>query len=130
MKFLNNNLELHDSYFIEMKFESIKDFNDRISIILESDNFMNTYETRRIMLVLEDCFKIVLNLNMWVSGKDTVKDYNISNSSDWLNTELENCKIKPKETQHFKLELNTSGSIFNFLISKEITILPVMELEG
>lgn len=116
-------LDLHDAQILEIYFQSKVDFNDCIKIVLESENFKKVFNTRKIELQIEECYKAKINVNMWISGKDTVRDFEIYDSSDWIKEEREKNNTIPKNIKHFVLELNTSGSVLDFLITKEINII-------
>jgi len=120
-----DNLNLHDSTILEICFQSKNDFNDYIKIIIESNNFIEEFKTKQIELIIDNCFKVKANMNMWITGKDTIRSFEIHKNSDWIIEEKEKNKLTPKHIKHAVLELNTSGSLLNFLITKDIEISPI-----
>ena len=121
-------LRQQSSIFKSITYNSIKDFNDKIEIQLISEDYVKEYNSNSIVLIIEECFMSKLNINMWISGQDSIKDYILLENSKWINSAKKVIKngFGPNKLAHLIINLNTSGSILEFLITKEIIVKPVL----
>jgi hypothetical protein len=124
MNFIND-LNLHDAIILELSFQSNNDYNDCIKIFIKSINFIKVYKTEYIELTIEECFKVKANMNMWITGQDSIREFQVYKKSNWIDEELKTNKLTPKCLNHAILELNTSASKFEFLITKDIRVTPI-----
>ena len=117
-------VQLHDADIIEINLKSNIDSLDIVEIILESDIFEEEFNSKRIKLTINQCIKIKLNMNAWIKGRDTVKDFFITDKSDWINS-LEEFKAtfipRQKQIMHFCIISNTLSKI-ELLLTEDIVV--------
>jgi len=118
-------IDLHDAKIIEFVFKSISDFNDLITIDLKSDSFESTFNTDKIQLQIRECYKARIEFNMWIAGSDTIRRVEILRHSEWIETERRKDDFGPKDIKHLIVELNTSASMLQFLLSQDVIVLPL-----
>jgi|GEM_PF-2619799 len=114
-----NNVEkfsFHDAYINGINIITIKDHFEKVNIFLESNEFMNCFGTSKVSLVFEDCYKADLQLQMWISGKDTIRELRLVDDSSSQEIkkiiELKEKGFIKKDDIfiHCEIILNTSGS--------------------
>ena len=112
---------LHDAYISGLEIKTVNDHFDYIAINLESSEFKDEYGTDKIKVVFEGCYKAKLNLQMWISGTDSIRNCYYKEESDWLKDvqtlHYRGLLPKSKEFKHIIFELNTSGSVIEILAS-------------
>ncbi len=122
-----NQIDFHDTFINGIEISTIQDHFDHIVIQLESTRFMSDFGTPTIGIIFEECFMADLKLQMWITGKDTVRHHTVFEDSPLLQQveALNSRGMGPKagELIHFQMELNTSGSVLDIL-AKSITICP------
>lgn len=122
-----SSIELHDADIVEINLKSECDSLDRIEIILESISFEDNFKADKIMLIINKCYKAKLNINSWISGRDVIVDFFITEKSDWLDSLIEiNSSFGPKnkKLKHLCLNTNTSSKI-EFILTEDIVIKPI-----
>lgn len=124
-----NDLEVisfHDVYILGISIYTEKDHFDNINLFLESDNFIDKYETDKVTIEFKECFKAKLLLQMWICGKDSINKMEIKEVA------TNNCRefFQMKEKGFFKeninfnqceITLNTSSSKIE-IFAKEVRI--------
>jgi histone deacetylase complex regulatory component SIN3 len=120
-----DSINFHDSYITGLEFKTLNDHFDYFIINLESDDFIETFESNKIRINFKDCFQVKINAQMWVTGRDSVRKIERQNNSQWIN-EVEELNTKgfgprASELNHFLIELNISSSVIEVL-TKEIEI--------
>jgi len=119
-----SSIELHDADIVGINLKSNCDSLDRIEIILESIYFVDDFKTNKIMLIIDKCYKAKLNMNSWISGRDVIINFFITEKSDWLESLIEiNSSFGPKnkKLKHLCLNTNTSSKI-EFILTEDIII--------
>jgi hypothetical protein len=125
-----NNIEqinFHDAYILELQVCTITDHFEVIKILLESKEFIKDYGTNKISLVFRECFKAELKLQMWIKGKDSIRELRIideKESNDLNNIAEMKRKGFVKDSDNFKyceITLNTSDGKIH-IIAKEVSI--------
>jgi hypothetical protein len=120
-------LPLHDSYILGIDIKTNTDHFDTITITLESSAYIDLYQTKTIKLNFKDCFKAKLDLQMWISGKDSIR------SLDVLNEEKSIVLVNPVNKEfgpsandlvHYHINLNISNSNID-IWAKDLEIKPV-----
>lgn len=120
MKEILNTHSFHDAYIISFECKTIEDYFDYCSVMLKSEDFVEVFGAQSIKVVFKGIFKIISNLQMWVCGDDSIREFYVVKDSSELR-ELENLKTKgfiPKVDSnftHFKITLNTSGSVIEIV---------------
>ena len=113
------NISLHDVTVTGIEVRSTNDHFDYVSLSLEASEFKKEFGTNTVRLIFEDCYKAEFRLQMWISGKDSIRSHSIKDDSPWIKElqELEDKGVSlPKGSfKHFVLELNSSGSTIEVL---------------
>lgn len=113
MKDILNTYSFHDAFMVSFECKTTKDYFDYCTVILESEGFDEIFGGQIIRVVFIGTYKILSNIQMWISGKDSIREFYVVKESNELR-EIDNLKNKgflPKaEFTHFKMTLNTSGS--------------------
>lgn len=121
-------VQFHDAYITGFEANTVNDHFDVITVYLESDNFVSYYGKDKIKIVFKDCYQAIINIQMWITGKDTIREIRIENTSELLNRLIsrqnKGLLVKAHEFKHFHIELNSSASIFE-IISKGYDIIVV-----
>ena len=108
MKNKIENIELHDAYFTDIEFHTKADYFDEIVFVFK-------IKKKPLKFVFKNCFCANINLNMWISGKESIRDCCHTISADYNNkiTDLKKRGYLPKEIEfkYFKITTNTSNSI-------------------
>lgn len=112
-------ISLHDAYIVGLEVKTLRDHFECIILSVESEEFKKEFGKENIKIIFEDCYKANFALQMWISGKDTIKDYRYNSNSEWIrNVELlhDNGTIPSNiRFNHFSFELNTSGGTIDIL---------------
>jgi hypothetical protein len=120
-------VQFHDAYIISFEVNTKTDHFDEVVFHLESENFINHFGTSNINLIFNDCYRIVANMQMWISGKDTIREIGILNSSELLNdinTLHKEYSNNVNEFKHVRIELNSSARTFD-IVSKDYYIIGI-----
>jgi hypothetical protein len=100
-------------------FESISDHFDKLSMVLQSTNFIQYVVVDTVKVIFVDCFQARMELRMWITGKDAIRGYQILEKSHMLNSvsKLNDRGFGPPadELKHFQVTLNTSTSSMDVL---------------
>lgn len=119
MKYKIENIELHDAYFEELLINSKTDYFDEIIFVFK-------FKEEPIKFVFKNCFCANINLDMWISGKESIRDccHIISDEYDNKITVQKNKGFLPieKEFKYFKITTNISNSIIE-LAYEDVDIL-------
>jgi hypothetical protein len=119
----------HDAYIYGISVVTGKDHFDKISISLDSNTFISDFGTSKVSLQFTECFRAELQLQMWISGKDSIRELDIIDSDSSaeirkINDLKEKGYIKKDDVfEHCEITLNTSGSKIT-IISKDINVIP------
>ena len=113
-------LNFHDVYIIGINISTKKDHFEQLSIFLESEDFVADFGTDKLILEFSDCYKANLQLQMWISGKDSIRELKfVDSSSDELkkiNQMKEKGLIKKDDIfKHCEIILNTSSGRIEIL---------------
>jgi histone deacetylase complex regulatory component SIN3 len=114
-----DSINFHDSFITGLELKTLNDHFDYFIINLESDDFIETFESNKIKINFKDCFQVKINAQMWITGRDSVRKIERQNNSQWIN-EVEALNAKgfgptASELSHFHIELNISGSVIEVL---------------
>jgi hypothetical protein len=118
-------LSFHDVYILNINLNTKKDFFDQIKIFLKSADFIPHLGTDKVILEFSECYKANLQLQMWIGGKDTIRELRFMDSSDELskiNEMKEKGLIRKEDSfKHCEIILNTSSSKIDIL-AKEVKL--------
>ncbi|MHB8125650.1 MAG: hypothetical protein ACYDEJ_08440 [Desulfitobacteriaceae bacterium] len=119
-------LSFHDVYIIGINFSTKKDHFEQISIFLESEDFVSDFGTDKVILEFSDCYRANLQLQMWISGKDSIREFRFLDSSSAelkkINEMKEKGLIKKDDIfKHCEIILNTSFGKIEIL-AKEVSL--------
>jgi hypothetical protein len=128
---LNNFFDLfekstfHDAKINGLEMKTIKDHFDYFAIELESDGFIEFFNSNRIKINFIDCFKVVINAQMWIEHKDSVRCI-LQHTNSLLLSDVEELNKKgfgPKvnELIHLEIELNISNTKID-VVAKNVEI--------
>lgn len=121
-------VQFHDAYIVGFEANTVNDHFDVIRVYLESDNFVSYYGKMKIKIIFKECYQAIINMKMWITGKDTIREISIKNNSELLDklisSQNKGLMVNVHEFKHFHIELNTSASIFE-IISKGYDIIAI-----
>jgi hypothetical protein len=128
---LNNFFDLfekitfHDAQINGLEMKTIIDHFDYFTIDLESDVFIEFFNSNRIKINFIDCFKVVLNAQMWIAGKDSVRGI-LKHTNSLLLSDVEELNKngfgpKVNELIHLEIELNISNTKID-VVAKNVEI--------
>lgn len=109
------NNSLHDVEILDVKVSSQVNYFDTVYLTLRDDKFIDQYGNNTIQIVLRECCRAQLNLNMYILGKDTIRLCTIVDET--LNLFNEQNDI----FKHFHIDTNTTASFID-VYAKEGTI--------
>ncbi len=114
-----SNITFHDAFITEVQIMTLDNHFDYVSLTLEALEFRERYNADKIKLIFDGCYKARLDLQMWILGKDTIRNCYCKKESDLLNQVdvLISKGLLPNNSKfkHFSIELNTSGSTIDIL---------------
>ena len=112
-------VSLHDAYITGVDVRTLDDHFDYIAMYIETTELVDDFDTNKIKIVFEGCYKAQFGLQMWIKGKDTIRSHCYYNDSEWIKEiqTLHDKGVLPKnyKFKHFSLELNTSASTIEIL---------------
>lgn len=118
-------ITLHDAVILGLSVSTNEDHFDKLSIMLESNDFTRLFGSSKIQINFLDCFRVKLNLQMWIVGKDSIRDFEVMLESNLL-AEIQNFdKLKIPELKHYHFNLNVSNSNIDIL-AKDTDITPIL----
>ena len=124
MKEILNSYSFHDTFIISFECRTIEDYFDYCTFTLKSDDFIEIFGSKVIKLVFKGVYKIISNIQMWICGNDSIREFLIVDDSDELK-QIVNLKTKgflPNvEYTHFKIIFNTSSSVIE-IIAEDFSI--------
>ncbi len=121
MKISINQLQWHDAKIVSFALKSIKDSFDLLTLTLESEAFLNVFGKQEILLVISNCYKVRADLNLWITGKDSILKAEIKKKSSWIDEEKRRFVngFGPPTIFHFEITTNTNSKIEALLTEEE-----------
>lgn len=121
MRFRIEQVQWHDAQIGSFALVTVADSFDTVKLSLVADHFVDEFGKHELSLRIDGCYKIRMDMNLWITGPDSISRVSIHEKSKWIEEESARFVngFGPKVVFHFELVTNTNSRIEALVTRKD-----------